>query len=225
MSLTPNQLLYEYRIERLLGQGAFGVVYLAHDTFLDRPVAIKELTLTAQTDEVAFQRFLQEARAAGNLNHPHIVTVYAVGEHAGRPYLALEYLEGQTLRQRIREERLGWREAIRIGLAVCEALREAHANDVLHRDLKPGNVLIPKDGRIRVVDFGISKVTTKELPASSPESSMASPVGPEDSTTRLELRATERQAVADTARGDVVGTPIYLAPERWLAMDKRVPNR
>jgi len=78
MPLSPNQQLFEYRVERVLGQGAFGTVYLAHDTLLDRSVAVKELTITAQTDEVAFKRFLQEARAAGGLNHPHVVTIHAL---------------------------------------------------------------------------------------------------------------------------------------------------
>jgi len=97
MSLAPNQQLFEYRIERVLGQGAFGAVYLAHDTLLDRPVAIEELTVPAQTDEVAFKRFLQEARAAGGLNHPHVVTVYALKVVEPNVYLVMEYLAGGSL--------------------------------------------------------------------------------------------------------------------------------
>jgi len=98
MSLSPNQQLFEYRIVRPLGQGAFGTVYLAHDALLDRPVAIKELTITAQTDETAFKRFLQEARAAGDLNHPHVVTVYALKVVEPNVYLVMEYLAGGSLR-------------------------------------------------------------------------------------------------------------------------------
>jgi len=98
MSLTPNQQLFEYRVVRVLGQGAFGTVYRAHDTLLDRPVAIKELTLTAQIDEVAFERFLQEARAAGGLNHAHIVTVRALKVVEPNVYLVMEYLAGGSLR-------------------------------------------------------------------------------------------------------------------------------
>ena len=98
MPLTPNQQLFEYRIERILGRGAFGTVYLARDTLLDRPVAIKELTVTTQTDEVAFKRFLQEARAAGGLNHPHIVTVHALKVVERNVYLVMECLAGGSLR-------------------------------------------------------------------------------------------------------------------------------
>jgi serine/threonine-protein kinase len=98
MPLTPNQQLFEYRIERVLGRGAFGTVYLAHDTLLGRPVAIKELTITAQTDETAFKRFLQEARAAGGLDSPHIVTVHALKVVESEVYLVTEYLAGGSLR-------------------------------------------------------------------------------------------------------------------------------
>jgi tetratricopeptide (TPR) repeat protein/tRNA A-37 threonylcarbamoyl transferase component Bud32 len=159
MSLTPNQLLYEYRIERVLGQGAFGIVYLAHDTFLDRPVAIKELTLTAQADEVAFQRFLQEARAAGNLNHPHIVTVHTLKVAEPSVYLVMEYLAGGSLRALLeRRGPLPVVDAVRIAADVCEGLAAAHARGIVHRDVKPENVLLTADGQAKIGDFGIAHV-------------------------------------------------------------------
>jgi serine/threonine protein kinase len=159
MPLTPNQLLNEYRIERVLGQGAFGVVYLAHDTFLDRPVAIKELTLTAQTDEVAFQRFLQEARAAGNLNHPHIVTVYALKVAEPCVYLVMEYLPGGSLRTMLeRRGPLPVEDAVRIAADVSEGLAAAHTKGIVHRDVKPENVLLTADEQAKVGDFGIAHV-------------------------------------------------------------------
>ena len=159
MPLAPNQQLFEYRIERILGQGAFGTVYLARDTLLDRPVAIKELTLTAQTDEVAFNRFLQEARAAGGLNHPHIVTVYALKAVEPNVYLVMEYLAGGSL-SALLEERgpLPVEEAVRIAADVCEGLAAAHAKGIIHRDVKPGNILLAEDGRAKVGDFGIAHV-------------------------------------------------------------------
>ena len=128
MSLSPNQQLFEYRIERILGQGAFGTVYLAHDTLLDRPVAIKELTATAQTDEVAFKRFLQEARAAGGLNHPHIVTVHALKVVEPNVYLVMECLAGGSLRALLEQRSpLPVEDAVRIAADVCEGLAAAHA--------------------------------------------------------------------------------------------------
>ena len=159
MPLAPNQQLFEYRIERILGRGAFGTVYLAHDTLLDRPVAIKELTLIAQTDEVAFKRFLQEARAAGGLNHPHIVTVHALKVLDPEVYLVMEYLAGGSLGALLEERRpLSVEDAARIAADVCEGLAAAHAKGIVHRDVKPGNVLLAEDGRAKVGDFGIAHV-------------------------------------------------------------------
>jgi serine/threonine protein kinase len=159
MPLTSNQQLFEYRIVGVLGQGAFGVVYLAYDTLLDRPVAIKELTVTAQTDEVAFKRFIQEARAAGGLNHPHIVTVYALKVLESNVYLVMEYLAGDSLRALLEKRNpLPVEEAVRIAADVCEGLAAAHAKGIIHRDVKPENVLLAEDGRAKVGDFGIARV-------------------------------------------------------------------
>lgn len=146
-----------YKVSRLLGRGGMGEVYLARDTRLGRRVALKVLRPQALGSGRAVARFLHEAQTTARFAHPHIVTVFGVGEHEGHPYVALEYLEGQTLRQRLREGRLGIREATRVGLAVADALREAHRHRVLHRDLKPENVMIPRDGRVRVLDFGLAK--------------------------------------------------------------------
>jgi len=159
MSLAPNQQLFEYRIVRVLGQGAFGTVYLAHDTLLDRPVAIKELTVTAQTDEVAFKRFLQEARAAGGLNHPHVVTIHALKVVEPNVYLVMEYLAGGSLRGLLEKHSpLPVDEAVRIAADVCEGLAVAHAKGIVHRDVKPENVLLTEEGRAKVGDFGIAHV-------------------------------------------------------------------
>jgi len=159
MPLNPNQQLFEYRIVRILGRGAFGTVYLAHDTFLDRPVAIKELTITAQTDEVAFNRFIQEARATGNLNHPHIVTAYALKVVEPEVYLVMEYLSKGSLRTLLEKRGLlPVEEAVRIAADVCEGLAAAHARGIIHRDVKPENVLLTEDGRAKISDFGIARV-------------------------------------------------------------------
>ena len=159
MSLALNQQLFEYRVVRVLGQGGFGTVYLAHDTLLDRPVAIKELTITAQTDEVAFKRFIQEARVAGGLNHPHIVTVYALKVVGPNVYLVMEYLAGGSLRALLEQRgSLAVEQAVHIAADVCEGLAAAHAQDIVHRDVKPENILLTEDGRAKVGDFGIAHV-------------------------------------------------------------------
>jgi len=149
----------------------------------------------------ARERFLAEAQATATFNHPHIVTVYGVGEAAdGTPYLALEYVAGQTLAQRLTEERPSLREAMRVALAIAEALEEAHRHGILHRDLKPANVLVASDGRLRVVDFGIAKVLGRD---DEPRPSAAA-APPDDGATQ---DPTESRAQA--------GTPAYMAPEQW----------
>jgi len=145
-----------YKIIRPLGMGGFGEVFLARDTQLGRKVALKVILPSRVGSRDDVERFLFEARATARLNHPHIVTVYGVGEKDGVPYVALEYLQGHTLRQRLQEKPLTVLEAVRLGLAVAEALGEAHRRKILHRDLKPENLLIPSDGRVRVVDFGLA---------------------------------------------------------------------
>jgi serine/threonine protein kinase len=120
MPLTPGDALFKYRITHALGQGAFGIVYLAQDTLLDRPVAIKELTAAAQADRAAFQRFLQEARATGSLNHPNIVTIYALKPTDATVYLVMEYLSGGSVRTVLNQRgRLPVDDAVRIATDVC----------------------------------------------------------------------------------------------------------
>jgi serine/threonine protein kinase len=159
MPLAPEQQLFEYRIVRLLGQGAFGSVYLAHDTLLDRPVAIKELTVASQADDVAVQRFLREARIAGGLNHPHVVTVHALRILEPSIYLVMEYVDGGSLRT-LMDERgpLPAEEAVHTAADVCDGLAAAHAKGIVHRDVKPENILLARDGRAKVGDFGIAHV-------------------------------------------------------------------
>ena len=159
MPFSPGNAFFEYRITRTLGQGAFGTVYLAQDTLLDRPVAIKELTAAAQADPVGFQRFLQEARAAGSLNHPNIVTVYALKPTDDAVYLVMEYLPGGSLRGLLSQRgRLPVEDAVRIAADVCDGLAAAHAKGIVHRDVKPENILLTADGRAKVGDFGIAHV-------------------------------------------------------------------
>ncbi|MFH0899089.1 MAG: protein kinase, partial [Pseudomonadota bacterium] len=156
--LAEGSMVDEFRVVRLVGRGGMGEVYLARDVKLGRKVALKLIRPRTLGGGDSVNRFMREAKLTAGFSHPHIVTVYRVGEHNGRPYLALEFLEGQNLRQRLQEERPGLREAMRIGLAIAQALTEAHRHRVLHRDLKPENVLLAKDGGVRVLDLGLAKM-------------------------------------------------------------------
>jgi WD40 repeat protein/serine/threonine protein kinase len=209
---NPGRLVDHFRIMRMVGRGGMGEVYLARDTKLGRKVALKVIHPEQIGSHGAAEKFLLEAQAMARFSHPNIVTVYAVGEHHKIPYVALEYLEGQTLRQRMREERPGVREALRFGLSIAEALREAHANKILHRDLKPENVLIPRDGRLRVVDFGLAKI----LGAARGEEELPDPnrLRVTAGTDLGELVASDSQKVSE-----VRGTPAYMAPEQWMEQE------
>jgi hypothetical protein len=155
--LAEGTRVGDFRICGLLGEGAMGQVYLTEDTTLGRRVALKLIKRSAmQHDGVA--RFLEEARATASFNHPHIVTLHAVGEHGGRPYLALEYVDGASLRARLAAGPLTVREALRCCRAVADAIAEAHRRGLVHADLKPENIVVSSDGRVRVVDFGLAKL-------------------------------------------------------------------
>ena len=154
--LVDGTRVGDFRIRGLLGEGAMGQVYLAQDIKLGRRVALKLIKRSVmQSDGV--ERFLEEARATARFNHPHIVTIHAVGEYDGRPYLALEYIDGQSLRARLLAGPLPIPEALRYCRDVADAIAEAHRRDLIHADLKPDNVVISRDGRVRVVDFGLAR--------------------------------------------------------------------
>ncbi|HWO20542.1 MAG TPA: protein kinase [Kofleriaceae bacterium] len=155
--LVEGTRVGDFLIRGFLGEGAMGQVYVAQDVTLQRRVALKFIKRAMLRGDGA-TRFLDEARATASFSHPHIVTLHAVGEHEGRPYLALEYLDGESLRGRLASGPLPLREALRYARAVAEAIAEAHRRGLVHADLKPENVVIPRDGRVRVVDFGVAKL-------------------------------------------------------------------
>ncbi len=164
--LAPGVVVNGFRLTRLVGEGSMGTVFLAVDERLGRRLALKFIR-GAMLSERGLQRFQDEARTTARFNHPHIVTVYAAGVFAGRPYLALEYVDGPTLRERLDFQPLAMPEAFRACRAIGEALAEAHKNGVVHADLKPENVIIPRDGRLRVVDFGLSRLVGADAAAAS----------------------------------------------------------
>ncbi len=205
--LAPGTQVDHFQVMRLVGRGGMGEVYLARDTLLGRKVALKLVHPEALGDEQARQRFLYEARVTARFSHPHIVTVFAVGDHDGSPYVALEYLEGQNLRERMQEGRLGVKESARIGLAIAEALAEAHHAGVLHRDLKPENVLVPPDGRLRVVDFGLAKTIS-----AGDDDEAHSRTLPHGATIAA---ANDPERPFQTDASSFAGTPPYMSPEQW----------
>lgn len=183
-SLRPGVVVNGFRLTRLVGEGAMGTVFQAVDERLGRRLALKFIRGAMLSDR-GLQRFQDEARTTARFNHPHIVTVYAAGVFAGQPYLALEFVDGPTLRERLESQPLSVPEVFRACRAIGEALAEAHRHGVVHADLKPENVIIPRDGRLRVVDFGLARLVGADHAAASgtpaymaPERWQGSPPGP-----------------------------------------------
>src|SRR5262249_10061272 len=148
-----------YRIVSLLGEGGMGKVYLAEDTKLDRKVSLKFLSTNLTQDHERLRRFEQEARAASALNHPNILTIYEIGEAEGRRFIAAEYIEGQTLRERLLSG-LDLDDALDTAIQVASAIVAAHRVNIVHRDIKPENIMIRRDdGLVKVLDFGLAKIS------------------------------------------------------------------
>jgi tetratricopeptide (TPR) repeat protein/predicted Ser/Thr protein kinase len=190
-----GQLLSHYRIERELGRGGMGVVYLAFDERLQRRVALKLLLPSSVDRPDRPRRFEREALSAAAVNHPNIVHIYEVGEHEGACFLAMEYVEGESLRQRIARGPLPVPEIRRLGAQMADALRAAHQAGILHRDIKPENILLTAQGDAKLMDFGLARLQKPDGPIS------------DDTITLL------------TMHGQVVGTPNYMSPEQALGRD------
>ncbi|MBW2524678.1 MAG: serine/threonine protein kinase, partial [Deltaproteobacteria bacterium] len=191
----PGQTVDHFEIVRLIGRGGMGAVYMARDTKLERSVALKVITSEELREPTAIKRFMREAKTTARVSHPSIVTIHTVGEHQGVPYLALEYIDGISLRKWMAERRT-LEEIVEVCATIADALAEAHRHGVLHRDLKPENVRIDRKGRARVLDFGIAEtVHTDEPPSSAHVVAGPHEVGP---------------IVTGMA-----GTPRYMAPEQW----------
>src|SRR5690349_1708900 len=156
--MPAGMLVGVYRIEAPLGEGGMGTVYRALDTKLNRPVAIKVLS-NELADADARRRFQREAQMASSLNHPHLVTVYDAGEYEGRQYLVTEFVDGGTLRDWAKAEKRTWRQIVELLTGVADGLAAAHAAAILHRDIKPTNILVAKNGYAKLADFGLAKLT------------------------------------------------------------------
>src|SRR6476469_6380782 len=158
MAIQAGDSFAHYQITSPLGSGGMGDVFLARDTKLDRQVAIKFLNEKFSKEETLLGRFVQEAKAASALNHPNILTVYEIGEHDGSNYISAEYIDGKTLRERMRS-RLNFDETLSIMIQTAEALSAAHQAGIVHRDIKPENIMVRSDGYVKVLDFGLAKLT------------------------------------------------------------------
>src|SRR5919201_3136427 len=158
MALNAGARFDHYEILAPLGAGGMGEVYLAQDTRLDRKVALKLLPARFTQDEDRVRRFIQEAKAASALNHPNIITIYEIGQAEATHYIAMEFIDGLTLRQQTSVARLTLRDAIEIAIQVASALTAAHGAGIFHRDIKPENIMVRRDGLVKVLDFGLAKL-------------------------------------------------------------------
>jgi serine/threonine protein kinase/Tfp pilus assembly protein PilF len=161
-SLTENTIVGHYKIISKIGAGGMGEVYLAEDTKLNRKVALKFPPSNLSQGEDSLKRFAREAQAAAALKHPNIVTIYEVSEYKGRPFFAMEHLEGRSLVEVIKSRKVSTGEAVDLAMQLCEGLREAHQAGVIHRDIKPSNIILDKNGRPRLLDFGLATVKGSE---------------------------------------------------------------
>src|SRR6185369_3187360 len=158
MALEPGIKLGRYEIHSKIGAGGMGEVYRARDTELDRTVAIKILPERLASDQQRLQRFIQEAKAASALNHPHILTIHEIGRTGATRFIATEYIDGETLRLRI-QAGMKLAEILEVAIEIGSALAAAHEAGIVHRDIKPENVMVRRDGYVKLLDFGLAKLT------------------------------------------------------------------
>jgi serine/threonine protein kinase len=189
MALEFGSRLGPFEILSLIGSGGMGEVYTAKDLKLGRMVVIKVLPEEMASDAQRLRRFEQEARAASALNHPNIVTIHEIGEHEGAPYIAMEYVEGKTLREILADGPLSNDKLIRYATQLAEGLAKSHQAGIVHRDLKPENIVVSDDGYVKILDFGLAKLMPSKIDS--------------------EMKTIER-----TKEGVIVGTVQYMSPEQ-----------
>ena len=201
--LTAGQRIKHYQIVNLIGEGGMGEVYLATDTILGRRVALKVLPAFVSKDPERLRRFTQEARAASRLSHPNVCVVHEIGEtDDGRPFIAMEYVEGMTLRQRMRSHAMKLGDVLDIAIQIAEALIAAHETGIVHRDIKPENIVIRPEGYVKILDFGLAKLTERHKGAT---------------------HTTMSTLLFNSSPGTVIGTAAYMSPEqaRGVSVDER----
>jgi serine/threonine protein kinase len=202
MMLESGTKLGRYEIKSQLGAGGMGEVYLAQDTKLDRKVALKILPADVAAHQDRMKRFVQEAKSASALNHPNIITIYEIEQIDSVNFIATEFIDGETLRQRLKNGPLKLGEVLDVAAQIASALSAAHAAGIVHRDIKPENIMLRRDGIVKVLDFGLAKLTERVSPDSVD---------------------TEAPTSLKTDPGTVLGTAAYMSPElaRGLEVDAR----
>src|SRR6266542_320855 len=211
MTLPAGTRLGRYEIRSQLGMGGMGEVYLAKDTQLRRRVALKILPPDLAANQDRMRRFVQEAQAAAVLNHPNIAHIYEIGESDGRHFIAMEYVDGATLREKIHREKTDLRKLLRYLQQVAEGLAKAHATGIVHRDLKPENIMITSDGHAKILDFGLAKLVEPQQPVQKGGAGSS-----EVATAILQQHSTP---------GVVLGTVGYMSPEQAQGKTAEIDHR
>jgi serine/threonine protein kinase/Tol biopolymer transport system component len=202
-SSIVGRTISHYTVTEKLGGGGMGVVYKAEDTRLGRQVALKFLSEDISQDPQAIERFRREARAASSLNHPNICTIYDIGEYEGHPFIAMELLEGQTLKHRIAKKSFALPELLDVSIQICDGLETAHSKGIVHRDVKPANIFLVDRGQAKILDFGLAKLAMFRQPTTESTS---------EDTTRTQEHYIEDKILTST--GNSMGTVAYMSPEQ-----------
>jgi serine/threonine-protein kinase len=211
MQQSPNSILSHYRIISKIGEGGMGEVYLAQDTKLDRKVALKILPGDVASNRDRLERFIREAKSAAALSHPNIAQIFEIGEHDGTHFIAMEFIDGVTLREKIHRERTELKKLLRYLQHVAEGLAKAHAAGIVHRDLKPDNIMITRDGHAKILDFGLAKLIEPRLTETSDDENH------EEAATAI-LQQHSRPGV-------IMGTVGYMSPEQAQGKTNEVDQR
>src|SRR5712691_9353420 len=204
MAIAVGTRLGRYEIRSKLGAGGMGEVYLAQDTKLERKVALKILPADVAANQERMRRFVQEAKTASALNHPNIITIHEIDQTDSVHFIATEFIDGETLRERMRSAPMKLAEVLDVAIQSASAFSAAHAAGIVHRDIKPENIMLRGDGIVKVLDFGLAKLT-EQLPPDSID------------------REAPTRALVKTEPGVVMGTAIYMSPEqaRGVQLDSR----